>query len=295
MSTVFHTYYFSLVQVPDAVAFDVQAIFAGLSLCNSDFGVMDYLRGHLPMSDDYLMILPVAEDGAVPPTIDLAHFRFPAVTKTNITDEQALYQSLENGLQQHENQQGEAQHLRDLDHCILLYALRTLRATEHSLFTSDTAASLERRARLVTLRLQCFFVMIHSKLKSSSIRGALRSDGAFMKDLLELSDVASDVVVELGQNALSVSRHLSLAAAALECLLGLLENKLRKRKLLDSSILELLGLSRHSDGGGAFVGATDGGDLSDSWSTIIMSACSLTSSLLDNRVHASAATFVPDR
>ena len=288
-------------QVPDAVALEVQAIFAGLSLTNSDLGVMDYLRGHLPMGEEPLMVLPaVAGDESSQPSFDLTLFRSvenrTAAATTENTEERALLQSFDDGLQQYE-QQGEVHRLRDADRCTLLYALRTLRATEHSpSMSSDTlAAAFERRARLTTLRLQCFFVLIHSKLKSASIRRALRPDSVFMKDLVELSDVASDVVEELGQGALSVSRHLSLAAAALECLLGLLENKLRKRKFLDSSILDLIGLSRNSEGGGFNSEMTEGGDLNDAWSTIIMSACSLTSSLLENRVVPTSSAFVVDR
>lgn len=277
---------------------EVQTIFAGLSLSNSDFGVMDYLRGHLPMGEELLMKLPAVAGNESSPTFDLTFFRSTengtAPTTSDITEEKALLQSFEDGMQLYERQQGEVQSLRDPDRCALLYALRTLRATEHShsLPSDSLAAAFERRARLATLRLQCFFVLIHSKLKSASIRSALRPDSAFMKDLVELSDVASDVVVELGQGALSVSRHFSLAAAALECLLGLLENKLRKRKFLDSSILDLLGLGRHSE---ITTGMTEGGDLNDAWSTIIMSACSLTSSLLENRIVPTSSVFVTGR
>ena len=160
-------------------------------------------------------------------------------------------------------------------------------------------ADAQYRLRLVTLRMQCFFMVVHSKMPGSCVDAHVKTGAVFLRDLLQLSDRTSEAAVQLTQALLSSAGSsivacssssgsvsggsspatpLQLAYLALENLLGLLESRLRRRSsfVVNTNILQLLGLTR----GGADRdaarggGASSGGLTDDPWSSIVLTCCS---------------------
>ena len=82
-------------------------------------------------------------------------------------------------------------------------------------------------------------MLAHSKTPPNAIQEYLRITSRFMLDLVELSDLGSEASSEL-----NLPNPVSLSYIVLENVLGLLENKLRRRSsfVVQSNILPLLGL-----------------------------------------------------
>ena len=285
--------------MPDKVALDILAIFDGLSFFSVEFGVLEYLRGHSPFPNFEGENIPIAipchtversggNDSPSEPTFIRLMYPGTAKTTEGLPEgafQEFIQQSFEDAVQKSCTQTDNgATHLQELTLCSLYHFHRALMGTKLDLLF---------RAKISKLRLQCFFVLVHSKLKvplstgsspvlSSCIKAYLKLGNLFLKDLVDLANFSSDNTNEIG---LSDSSRLVLSSTALECVLGLLENKLRRRKHLDSCILSLLGLDRYSESlTSASMGSQD-----DAWASIVMSACSLTSNLLQKGAWAETA------
>lgn len=131
-------------------------------------------------------------------------------------------------------------------------------------------SSLDYRLGVVRLRMQSFFLLVHSKVSPQLIQEHMRHGSPFLQDLVDLADISSEATGEL-----NLPCPITTAYVALESVLGLLENKLRRRSsfIIQSNILHLLGLFRASDDNNAQASVSSRAH-GDAWSSIVHSACS---------------------
>jgi hypothetical protein len=241
------------------VASDALILFESLSFMSTDFGITDYLRGHQPS----FVRMHASESGAPETFLSV---RFPPRT----TGEPAIDMDLT------------AWNIAEEPHSYLkqLKVERQLSATElwtvfnirHAL--RSLQGSEEERWKIVRLRLYSFFLLVHSKVPPAAIQDYIRVGSRFMQDLVELSDIASEASSDL-----NLSKPMALSYIALENVLGLLENKLRRRSsfVVQSSILASLGLGPGSyPGSPANTGRSEG-----AWTSIVLSACAAAPALFN--------------
>ncbi len=248
-------------------------VFESLSLMSTEFGITDYLHGHQP---PFVSMAQQANvDAAVAPVMSV-NVQFPPRKEgenavelgltawENTTQEHARNSFLRDFVQQHQLTADEAWTVLSMKNA--LYGLQ-----------ADTAY----RLKIVRLRLFCFFMLVHSKIPPVVLQEYVKDGSRFLQDLVELSDICSEASSDL-----SLPRPVSVAYLALENVLALLENKLRRRSacVVHSNILAALGLSSVMLGASAPTGRSEG-----AWTNIIMSACSIAPLLFASQSHAHTA------
>lgn len=124
------------------------------------------------------------------------------------------------------------------------------------------------RERLVTMRLFCLFILIHSRLSTTSLQDHIKQGSIFLNDLLSLSDINSDILISL-----ELPHSLKVAQLCLESVVGLLESHFKRRSSisLTSNIMESLNLV--SNGSNSL-------NNEDLWISIVTSAVSFSTLLL---------------
>lgn len=244
-----------------------------MSLISSSFGIMDYLRGHIP---PFLSINMSTETASInfPANKDInrlkdvvVNLKMPTVDSLLVNNEfnNALFiDSFNNQI----NQVSAKFHPDEL--CTLMIVYRTTLG-----FQSD----MSYRLRITRLRLQCFFILVHSRIPPATIQDYLKNGSIFMKELIDISDLSSESISEL-----NLDFPISLSYVSLECVLGLLENRLRRRNsfILQSNILVLLGLSKQSDlleNASSLANVFSTGQQDELWYSIVMSSCSVLTQL----------------
>lgn len=226
--------------------------FEALSLMSTEFGVTEYLHGHQP---SFTTVCP-AEDGRG--TSTSLNVRLPPRTGAetplvlNLTAWPA--ESAEGNINSHLAELQQSHQLSTHELWTVLNIKTALRGFQ---------ADMDYRLKVVKIRLYSFFLLVHSKISPATIQDYLRSDSRFLQDLVELSDLSSEASSEL-----SMQQPAALAYLALENVLGLLENKLRRRSsfVIQSSILPVLGMSNN-------LMIANSGRSEGAWTSIVMAAC----------------------
>ena len=228
---------------------------------------MEYLRGHQPpfmsIHHDHghghsaatvsLQFPPRKDgDGSMTVSLDASNWSLEVVNSTAVTSRQLL------------DLQGRYQLTADE-----LWTVYNVLCTCHGF-----QSSLDYRLGVVRLRMQSFFLLVHSKVSPQLIQEHMRHGSPFLQDLVDLADISSEATGEL-----NLPCPITTAYVALESVLGLLENKLRRRSsfIIQSNILHLLGLFRAGDDNNAQ--ASSSRAHGDAWSSIVHSACSAAPSL----------------
>ena len=236
-------------------------MFDALSLLSTDFGLTEYLRGHQPSFMSIhghghstaivssLQFPPRKDgDGSVTVSLDASDWELERIDSTAVTSRQLLDLQTRHQLTADE-----------------LWTVYNVLCTCHGF-----QSSLDYRLGVVRLRMQSFFLLVHSKVSPQLIQEHMRHGSPFLQDLVDLADITSEATGEL-----NLPRPITTAYVALENVLGLLENKLRRRSsfIIQSNILHLLGLFRVGDdnNGQSAVSSRAQGD---AWSSIVHSACS---------------------
>ena len=145
----------------------------------------------------------------------------------------------------------------------------------------------EQKMQIITLRLRLFYILVHSHIPIESLYQYIGTDSPLLKDLVTLSDISSSSFANIdyifpsdtshidGSGTAGFPRHPSypVATLSLDCLVGLLESSLYRRKqaLKNSGILQELGVMRNSEATGAM-----SHDLP--WYSILLTACTALSS-----------------
>lgn len=257
-------------QVPDNIAQEAFAYFEGLSLMSTELGVMDYLHNHEPKflvqnSEILTITLPKSDRRPAGATLDLA------VTTINDQTQKIIPVGEKESLKQLLSLKQQYQLVPD--------ELTTLINIQRAV--KGYRSSLDYRMRVASMRMKTFFILIHGRLEGPTIRVKeyVQVDSLFMKDVIEMSDLNSEYMAELPQNI-----AVDLATVAVENVLGLLENKLRRRNgtVVQSQIMLMLGLTR-SESATFAVSSQE-----DPWMAIISSACSALSTMIDHKALSSS-------
>ncbi len=151
-----------------------------------------------------------------------------------------------------------------------LFCLRTI---------DGLKSAVDSRIRLITLRFKCLFILLSSRLPYTRIQSFLNPNCIFLKDMLSLSDISSEVI-----SYLSPSCILSLSHLALNCTVGVLKlAHKRKGPFLNIRIDRNLGLVPvHTSRQSLWTYDNLGGSHEILWISIVISACSsLSSSMVD--------------
>lgn len=236
-----------------------------MSLMSSEFGIMDYLRGHIPLFLNVNMSTEIASI-SFPANKEIDRLTETVINfpiSTNISNDISLDQ-----FTKEVNQNNNKFHSDEL--CTLFYIYRTTLG-----FQSD----MNYRLRLTRLRLQCFFIIVHSKIPPGTIQEHLKNSSLFVKELIDTSDLSSEAISEL-----NLDFPISLSYISLECVLGLLEIRLRRRNqvIFQFNILTLLGLAKNPDlePQNSLANVFSTGAQDELWFSIVMSSCSALSLLL---------------
>lgn len=258
------------VQIPSDVATDALVAFEALSLMSTEFGVTDYLHGHQPV---FTAVCP-AEDGKGTSTSLSVRFPTRAGSEGPLVLNLSAWPTAESAeIAVMSNKLSELQQ----NHQLSAHEVWTVLNIKGAL--RGFQVDMEYRLKVVKMRLYCFFMLVHSKVPPDAIQEYMRSGSRFLQDLIDLSDLSSEASSELG-----MQHPAALAYLSLENVLGLLENKLRRRSsfVVQSNILSLLGLS--SGPIVAISGRSEG-----AWTSIVMAACAA-APLLFNCTYSGAAS-----
>ncbi len=246
------------IEVPEAVAKDAFLVFDSMGLLCAELGLVDFLHGHEPQCVD---MSTCSLSVRFPPRAageGLVHVTVPA---GGSDDNVASVLKEQHGLSEDEQ-------------WTVLNIQRALAG-----FQSD----VNQRSLILQMRLQCLFIVIHSRHVPDTIHEYLKPGSTLVKDLVELSDLSSEV-----SSALNLQDPLALANVALENVLALLECKLRRRggPIVQTSIMGSLGLTRLGAGAIVAVGANE-----DAWSSVVIAACAVSSQLFGSKFEKSATTL----
>eukprot|EP01038_Epipyxis_sp_PR26KG_P005357 gene5357-7431_t len=212
--------YNDTVEIPDSTADVISAIFSGLSMISTEFGISEYIKGQDATFADmetssvtlHFPTTAVESESVVSILISVTSDKTKSIQELFTNDTKIIENSLTS------KQKSTVLGIRRL-----FYGIND---------------DIQFRLRLTIIRLQAFFIIMHSK-QLLLIQDYVRGGAIFLKELIEISDGSSEVVSELG-----LLNPTKLSATALQCTLSLLENKLRRRGilLLDSNIIRGLGL-----------------------------------------------------
>ena len=242
---------------------------------STDFGITEYLHGHQPSFihmkqnentkeiENYLNIqLPPRQTGKPVINIELTSWKI----NENETEIHEKLMKLQKEYNLNSNE---------------IWIIYNIQNTLKGLQSSD----INMRLKIIRLRLYSFFMLIHSKVESSLIQDYIRSTSRFLLDLVELSDLSSEASSEL-----NLSKPVLLSYLALENVLGLLENKLRRRSsfIVQSNILPMLGLQTNLYGSST----SSSGRSEGAWTAIIMSACAMAPTLFNAYSDCGSSTTI---
>lgn len=252
------------------MANEALVVFESLSLMSTEFGITDYLHGHQPT------FVNVNQRTASAAVMEL-NVRFPPRS----FGQNALELDLA-AWDASESEQARNTYLRDLQnlHGLTADEVWTVLNTKNALY--GLSADTTYRLKVVRMRLFCFFMLVHSKIPPISVQEYMKAGSRFLQDLVDLSDICSEASGEL-----NLARPVSVAYVALENVLGLLENKLRRRSsfVVNSNILSALGLSSGAFGGSVVTGRSEG-----AWTNIVISACSIAPLLFGSHAGATVSS-----
>lgn len=214
------------VELPSTSTDTTLALFTGFSLSSPEYGMMDYLKSQ-----------------AIPPYSLIDEEIYLSLNNGEVVN-LSLSSSLEKTLFRPET--GEEidsffKCLREKD----ILGKESLDSRSVMILASMRAAvafhsPLERRITLAILRLKCFYILIHSRVHVDHLQAYLVSGCVFLKDLMALSDLNSEMTSEIREMS-PVCNELSRVAMA--CLLDLLALVMRRRLLSNvSGVLQDLGL-----------------------------------------------------
>jgi hypothetical protein len=137
---------------------------------------------------------------------------------------------------------------------------------------------VQHRINLVKLRLECFFILTHSRAQFGRFSDYISSGSLFLKELLEFANISSEICSVsqiVGSSSPKSAEEIELSHAGLESVVALLENTIRRKNavFLKSNIKTLLSLTDARSSGSAHLH-------DDVWTTIIVAACANASSVL---------------
>ena len=129
------------------------------------------------------------------------------------------------------------------------------------------------RLRIVSIRLQCLYILIHSRISRDRLGTYIQPNSQLLKDTVALADIFSEASTQLIAPG-EIHSNFKISTVALECVTGLLELVIRKRTKYDDThgILRELRLHRHVEAPGP---------PEDVWCTIVMSASTVATDMFD--------------
>lgn len=252
-----------------------------------DYGLMDYLRGHLPVDSDAELKFSFPQKSEEPTQpeskVDKTGIVFLAADSVGLVPkEQIVRLSTES-------------HLNDLlpndvdsTACVVNYkaeeALKALYQQYPQSQANPVAAlfllrtvdglkgSLDARLRLVQLRLKSLYILVNSRATDPQYQTVLKSNGLFVRDLLALSDISSEGAHDIKQYDAS----LAVSTLALDCVVNILKCvHRRKGPLIKIGIERHLGIVLRNNDPNADLHTFEhiGGFHETLWVSILLSAC----------------------
>jgi hypothetical protein len=231
-------------ELPQSLGSYTLAVFEGLGFLSADYGIVDFVKGHIVppygLTDEEMRVVVVnkSEESSSSPT--LRNVMIP------------LSQWSESTMLSWAN---EADYSRIVDIITRYQSTNELSSSQFSTILNVLRAAsvlhgtMSSRVKIVLLRLKCFFILIHCRLPIESMQSYISSGCAFLKDLVALSDLNSEISSELKQAGLN---HIEIANVSCECLVAMLSLVTRRRGVLlqQSGILQDLGLRQSVIRGG---------------------------------------------
>jgi hypothetical protein len=230
-------------------------IFESLGFLSPSYGILDYLRGQEPLlcpSDELFFTFPGTSQSSA--GINGEHDKLTENTKVAIRlDIEQTAEQQYSSLRSAHPSLSPSQQL----------SVRYLVEAAHGL-----RCDIGARVRILALRLRCLYILFHSHLPLDALQTYLTSGCSIIKDLMVLADVSSSVLAEL---QLSECVY-PLSSLALDCIIGLLEVSMHRRKfvLRESGILQELGIIR-ADATGTVAQELP-------WFSVLLVACTVMSS-----------------
>eukprot|EP00605_Chrysophyceae_sp_TOSAG23-4_P003045 GSChrysophyteH1.ASY1.ANO1.3350.1 assembled CDS len=262
------------IEVPDSVANKALDLFEGLGMMCPNYTILDFVRGHSPdgmgAMDEKVTIrfpskktptkLQVAGSSTDLQDVELSLVGdgvAPIMLQASNTDEKDKI------IQTHlTTLSGDSNSEFNMSLLAYLWALESLRHGD-----------MNTRLRIITLRLHCFYILIHSHIQHTKLLPYVKTPSGFhiLRDLVAISDVCSYAVEEM-----QLKEPYHLGKLALECLTGILEASTRRRGIVFDrmEVFNEIGLRKP-------MATTSGSD--SAWAAIVITACSVAGVFLDGR------------
>ena len=269
------------IEVPKSITDIALAIFEGLGMMSVNYSVLDFLRGHYPSTlgpvDTAVVVSFPSSDQEDTKTKRTAKNDHCDVTipLAASSDTMSLLHGAERSIGNMDMEvsmdksiamrvsklSGASDSPHNVGILAYLWALESLQGTKQD------------RARIARLKLQCFYVLIHSRVPKTRFSPHVGAETNVLKDLLHLADVSSEHMEEL-----NLAEPYELSKLALECITGILETSLRRRgqHFDKSEVMRQLGLT-HS----AVPAMSDA-----PMTSIVITSCSVVNLLLEGRFKA---------
>eukprot|EP00602_Paraphysomonas_sp_CaronLab_P004577 CAMPEP_0185036162 /NCGR_PEP_ID=MMETSP1103-20130426/28714_1 /TAXON_ID=36769 /ORGANISM="Paraphysomonas bandaiensis, Strain Caron Lab Isolate" /LENGTH=4103 /DNA_ID=CAMNT_0027573585 /DNA_START=26 /DNA_END=12337 /DNA_ORIENTATION=+ len=239
-------------EVSANIANNVLIMFEALGFMSHSYGLIDFLRGQEPLlcpTDELILEYPIDPDASIPSNdLDNGSIRVRVCLASTLSDDELCRSMFEEYPSLTPSQQLSVRYV--------VSAAQSLRGSTIS------------RVGLLALRMRALYVLVHSHLSIDTLAPYLAQGGNVLKDLIVLSDVSSSVLTEL---QLAECPY-PLSTLALDCIVGLLETSLHRRKLIlrNSDILQDLGVIRSDQAGSVSQELP--------WFSVLLTACSVMAS-----------------
>lgn len=231
------------VELPQSLGSLTITVFEGLGFLSSDYGLIDFIKGHIVPpygpADEEMCVVVVNRANDLSSS-SLRNVAIPlnsgSVNTLLAWENIETYTSIMSLCSKYKM----SYDLSDAQLCTIMNVLRS---------ASVLRESMELRMKTVLLRLKCFFILIHCRLPIESMQSYISSGCAFLKDLIGLSDLNSEISSELKQVGLN---SVEISNISSECLVAMLSLVTRRRGILlqQSGILQDLGLRQPLQRGG---------------------------------------------
>lgn len=271
-------------QIPGNPANLILTIFESLGMYSSEYGLLDYLRGHFPPRvRDSLEITFPAQPAATSDEKDTAATPLKeSISLVLSGDSNGFFQKV----LPDDDEDGAARRA----HASVTKHLAATSSKEHSLgllFLLRAAdalkGSIEVRARVVKLRLRCLSVLITSRTPHivERMNIHLKSGSQLVRDLLSLSDLSSEPLLGLG-----LKSPLSISALALDCTVNVIKCTVKRRGSI--CVDRALGLVRAGESREDM--EMVGGSHETPWVSMVLAACAAASAEALNSTDTDASS-----
>eukprot|EP01035_Chromulina_nebulosa_P017426 gene17426-22978_t len=268
-------------ELPSNVVPQILGLFEGLGMVSPDFSVLDFLKsfhipGYSPLQDE--IYLSVKKSSMSDQQNDKSNVKIPLnpIYEDVLFNENELVKCkvlLEN-VKQNNN-------VSTIDELVTISAMFRSGASYRGLISN--------KIRLITLRLRYFFMLLHSRISPEIMFPYLSAGSVFLKDLISLCDLNSELSCELKQ---LTDKYISLSSIAMESVVCLIAIVFRKRGTLlqHTGIMNDLGLRLQPSRSTRYT-ELDTQMTDVNWTTLIASTCQIAMSLIHNEAVVSENTL----